>query len=542
MVTGGGLTLRSLLLSSAAAALALAACAAGAQDPSGLGAGTAATHGPGHAGASATAAAAAGGGDGGFGPSAAAAPGSKTGFPSAVLAGVVGALADPLLAVGPWNSNNAAAGTNSSGCAGFGGWGGDSVSAALGALVGVAPDPSTGVVDMGWQGVGLASVLVGVALVVSMWMQLNIEVRLVVAAIRCVLQLTALGYILVPIFHHNSWWVVMLYSAFMLLVAASEAAGRPQYGYKGLFFTTLLGLASASSFVLTYTLLVVIRVDPWYDARYFIPLLGMLLGSSVSGVSVGLATILEELSTGRDRVEILLALGATRMEASAAVLRRSMMVALTPMLNQLSVVGIVSIPGMMTGQILGGSDPSVAGRYQILIMFLVAASTSISVAATLTCTVLLLIDEEHRLRGDKLVDRHGMRTGVSAFINASAQKVVDTIGWTLAQLLAGLKRLFRVARVSRRRTNYQELPGTPRASFEDQRRPGSAAFGDGDGGADGGGGLAGVAGELEADPERGLGHAGVQDRGGDVSEQEEEEEEAGSEGAPLLTGQGGGRN
>lgn len=137
----------------------------------------------------------------------------------------------------------------------------------------------------------------------------------------------------------------------------------------------LFGIGGSCTVVLVFTCLLVIEWHKrykWYEPQYLIPILGMLLGNTISGVSLGLTTVLEELSAGgfcisfsvcvkssigRERVEWLLAVGATRIEATKGVVQRSLHVALIPMINQMSVVGIVSIPGMMTGEILAGVTP-----------------------------------------------------------------------------------------------------------------------------------------------------------------------------------------
>eukprot|EP00198_Chlamydomonas_reinhardtii_P006473 XP_001695809.1 predicted protein [Chlamydomonas reinhardtii] len=161
-----------------------------------------------------------------------------------------------------------------------------------------------------------------------------------------VVQLSILGYMLVPIFNYDRWWLVLLYGCFMLMIASLEA---------GMLGHTVLAMASSSGCLLGYLELVVLAVRPVWEAQ--------LLGNATSSISVGLATLLEDLSANRAVIEHLLALGANRYEATDAA------VSMTPLLNQMSVMGVVSIPGMMTGQILAGGDPAQAARYQMVIMF-----------------------------------------------------------------------------------------------------------------------------------------------------------------------------
>lgn len=289
--------------------------------------------------------------------------------------------------------------------------------------LGVGGDPTSGGSGGGPEqislvGLLLAALLIGINGAISLWLRLGLHSKLGVGAVRCILQLSLLGYILVPIFTANAWWLTALYSLFMLCVAAVEAVSRPSQSYAGMLPQVLGALGFACSLVISYGLAVVVQVRPWWDAQYLIPMLGMLLGNACSGVAVGLSTILDEFSTGRDRIEQLLALGASRLEASRESVQRAARMALMPLLNQMSVMGIVSIPGMMTGQILGGSDPATAARYQIIIMFLIAAATGISAIAAIFAAVVSVLDECHRLRADRLVPSGGATKGAVAWLGA----------------------------------------------------------------------------------------------------------------------------
>lgn len=239
--------------------------------------------------------------------------------------------------------------------------------------------------------------LVAVALL-SLRLRLHLHNKLAIGAIRCASQLSVLGWILVPIFTSNLWWMTLGYCLIMILVASAEAVSRPQHAYSWEFMAVFFSIGVTCAAVISFGLIVVIGVSPWYEPQYLIPLLGMLLGNACSSVSVGLTSILSEFANGRDGIELLLSLGATRMEATRDVVYTSLRLAMTPLINTMNVVGIVSIPGMMTGQILGGSDPAVAARYQIIIFFLVAVSSSVSSIMTVYMTVFCLCDNRHRLQ------------------------------------------------------------------------------------------------------------------------------------------------
>jgi len=266
----------------------------------------------------------------------------------------------------------------------------------------------------------------------SIYLHLGLHKKLAVATIRCAAQLSVLGYVLLPIFVANRWWLTSLYTICMLLIAGAEAVSRPSHAYSGMLLEVLLAMGVAGAAAITFGLAAVVQVYPWYDAQYLIPMLGMLLGNACSSVAVGLSSVLEELSSGRDKVEALLALGATRIEATREVVQRAARLALTPLLNSMNVVGIVSIPGMMTGQILGGSDPAVASRYQIVIYYLVAMSSSVSAIATIYAAVLTICDGKHRLRASKLQTRGSRARGAMSWMKFQLVQ-----GWNVAG--AGIK-------------------------------------------------------------------------------------------------------
>jgi putative ABC transport system permease protein len=119
-------------------------------------------------------------------------------------------------------------------------------------------------------------------------------------------------------------------------------------------------------------------------------------------VSLGLDSALVSFDEHRDRVEASLAFGATRWEAARPVVANAMRTGLVPILNAMSAVGLVTIPGMMTGQILGGTDPVQASRYQILILFLIAASTAMGVGISVLGAARMAFDAQHRLRPERI--------------------------------------------------------------------------------------------------------------------------------------------
>ena len=146
---------------------------------------------------------------------------------------------------------------------------------------------------------------------------------------------------------------------------------------------------------------VLLDAEPWYQPRVLLPILGMLLGNAMTGVALTLETLTQSAQRERNAIEARIALGASRLDAFAQPLRQALRTGLLPIINSMAAAGIVSLPGMMTGQILSGADPVEAAKYQLLIMFLAAGATALGVVGAGFGGLPLLPDERHRLRLDR---------------------------------------------------------------------------------------------------------------------------------------------
>lgn len=214
-----------------------------------------------------------------------------------------------------------------------------------------------------WTLARTSGLVVGVVLM-SAAMGLGQSWQIVVATVRALVQLSVLGVILVPIFKFGEWWVVGLYVLFMASVAAQSAAQRPKYCYRGVMWHMCLTAWTAPVAMTAVTVGIILEAQPVWEPQYAIPLAGMALGNAVTAMSLAMDSLLKALKEGRDSIEVLLAAGATRREACSEAVKEAVTVALTPTINNLTVIGLVSIPGMMTGQIIGGNSPAAAAKYQ----------------------------------------------------------------------------------------------------------------------------------------------------------------------------------
>ncbi len=262
----------------------------------------------------------------------------------------------------------------------------------------------TDYIALNYWSLALASLFVLVNAGLSIALELGIHKRMLVAAARMVIQLSLMGLILSALFAVVSPFWTGLAMLGMALFAGREIAARQERPLAGLwsYGVGAACITGASMLVTIFALTVSLHPQPWYDPRYAVPLLGMILGSAMTGIALGIHGVSTGLTARRGAVEAQLMLGADRKTALGPVIRQALRAALMPIVNGMSATGIVSLPGMMTGQILGGVRPADAVKYQILIMFLIAGATGLGSVAAVLATAYRLTDSRHRLRLDRL--------------------------------------------------------------------------------------------------------------------------------------------
>ncbi len=250
----------------------------------------------------------------------------------------------------------------------------------------------------------LAALLI-IALAALSWrMKLGLAGKLLIAATHTVMQLLLIGLVLKTLFSHVDILWVSGIALVMLLAAGHEVMARQHRRFVGWWgFGMGTGAMFVSSFAITIlALTTMIGTEPWYAPQYAIPLLGMLLGNTMSGIALALDRLTQTAWQQRAIIEQRLMLGATYHEAITEIRREAMRSGMMPVINAMAAAGIVSLPGMMTGQILAGIPPMEAVKYQILIMLLISAGTGFGVTAALWLASKRLFDERHRLRLDSL--------------------------------------------------------------------------------------------------------------------------------------------
>lgn len=261
---------------------------------------------------------------------------------------------------------------------------------------------SAQLIDPSWFQL-LASVgLVLVAIGMSAASGLGLERDLTVAAVRTFIQLFAIGYVLGFVFSTDNPALIVAILLLMLGVGAWTVAGRQRRPTNSLRLLVLLALSTGCGLTLVLATEVILRIQPWYNPYYVIPLMGMVIGNSLNSATLAVERLDSDLRGGRDQVEALLALGATSRQAAAGAMRGAMKAAMIPITNSMMVVGLVSLPGMMTGQILGGSTPLVAIKYQVLIMYMIAFSSAVTAFMLTALRARSYFTPAHQLREDAL--------------------------------------------------------------------------------------------------------------------------------------------
>jgi putative ABC transport system permease protein len=259
-------------------------------------------------------------------------------------------------------------------------------------------------VELSYVQVGLAATLILINGALSVLLRLGLGRRLLLAAFCTVVQLLLIGFILEWVFRVERWYVVLTLMVVMTLVASIAATQRTQVRYSDIWVRSLTAVWASSWLIATLALAVIVRVRPWYTPQYAIPLLGMILGNALNGVSLGLDRLGGELSVRRDQVAGLLALGATRWEAAHPLAQQAVRTGPIPTINAMMVVGLVSLPGMMTGQILAGASPVEAVKYQIVIMFLIASTAALGTVSAVLLSYRRLFNEHHQFQGTLMDD------------------------------------------------------------------------------------------------------------------------------------------
>ena len=253
-----------------------------------------------------------------------------------------------------------------------------------------------------WTDLIVSLSFIVIAIVLIRHWRLELEKTLLVGTFRTFLQLTIMGYILTWFFQQEHWAFMLTLLFIMILIASYEGSRRQKQQIPHFFSAMLIALVGSTLIVLGTILLFILDVKPWFSPYAAIPIGGMIIGNGLNSSSLTANRFVGELKHREKEIETLLALGASPKEAVFEAMKSAINAALIPNINGMMTVGIVQIPGVMTGQILAGIDPIVAVRYQIMIMYMWFTSSALANLILLALVYRQYFTKEMQLKRELL--------------------------------------------------------------------------------------------------------------------------------------------
>ncbi|AGX45031.1 ABC transporter permease [Clostridium saccharobutylicum] len=245
----------------------------------------------------------------------------------------------------------------------------------------------------------IAYIFVLILLIIFKSRGIRREKQILIATVRMTLQLTLMGYVLMFVFNNPSWYLTLIMIGIMIAFAIYNSIKRVREEMSKelkriIAYSMMFGaLATATFFII-----VVLKVRPWFNPQYFIPISGMIVGNSMTGIALGANKLCSDMEDKRVEIENSLMLGASPAHATREIVNGAFDSAILPTMNNMLTMGIVSLPGMMTGQILSGTFPITAIKYQIGIMLAILGSTALATVFFVTFGYRTFFTKDNRLK------------------------------------------------------------------------------------------------------------------------------------------------
>jgi putative ABC transport system permease protein len=246
--------------------------------------------------------------------------------------------------------------------------------------------------------IGLLLVLIPAAILYHY--RTGIAKSMLISVARMVVQLFLVGLYLNYLFEWNNMWVNIAWALVMTGVCAIDLIKRIKISVKILFVPVYISILVALTLILFYFLKAVLSIDNFFDSRYFIPICGILLGNILSSNVIGLNAFYDGMMKEQKFYNYMLCNGATVKEATKPFFREALVKSFNPTIASMAVMGLISLPGTLIGQIIGGSAPNVAIRYQIMIMVIIMASAIISLWLSMKWSVQFTLNEFGNIKKD----------------------------------------------------------------------------------------------------------------------------------------------
>ncbi|MBE9209836.1 iron export ABC transporter permease subunit FetB [Nostoc sp. LEGE 06077] len=220
----------------------------------------------------------------------------------------------------------------------------------------------------------LAVGLMAIAIGLSAWEKLGLELNLAIATGRTILQLLVLGYIFDFIFAVNNAWAVLGILAIMLTMGAIVARNRISQKIPLVLPVVWGAILVSTAFTLFYTNFLILQPDRWYEAKYMIPFAGIIIGNAMNAAAIAGERLVSTVNNSSGEIETHLSLGATPQQAVSQYRKEAIRAAFLPTINQMMLIGMATLPSITAGQLLSGVNPLDAVSYEILIVFMVAVA------------------------------------------------------------------------------------------------------------------------------------------------------------------------
>lgn len=226
-----------------------------------------------------------------------------------------------------------------------------------------------------------------IPIAIMLYFRIHFIKRLIGSVLRMTIQLVFVGIYLKFIFELNNPALNFAWIFVMIIIANISILGNAGLKKRFLFLPVLAAVLISSALIISYFTFFIIEPKPFYDARYLIPISGMVLGNCLRSNIIALERFYNGIRQNEEEYIAYLLMGATCFEAVKPYYKKALSAALMPMISAVATMGLVSLPGMMTGQILGGSVPTTAVKYQIAIMLTIFTSMSLSTFLSILFTL-----------------------------------------------------------------------------------------------------------------------------------------------------------
>ena len=247
--------------------------------------------------------------------------------------------------------------------------------------------------DIGVLSIVFAFVLVLIPIFLSIGYKLGLLKEILISVVRMSFQLILVGFLLTVLFEKDNFILTSLWLLVMVIFAVCSITRKTKVKLINFFFPVFVSLTLSTLFVLLYFNRLIIKIDNIYEAKYIIALGGMILGNTLKGNIVGMNDFFSTLKRDEQRYLYRLSCGASVSEAVEPFFKKAVISCVNPILANVATMGVVFLPGMMVGQIIGGSDPIVAIKYQIAIMIAIFVSSAIGIVLALRLSILSRFDE-----------------------------------------------------------------------------------------------------------------------------------------------------